>query len=102
MARSSELVPLKAGSPAVAVCALKNPFGVVHVQITPVEMGTDAVAVHVRIQHVPLPTSAEIPPARETAWSPESAPVIVPYHGSAGVQGNGHGGKKGEVLLVPA
>jgi beta-lactamase regulating signal transducer with metallopeptidase domain len=101
MARSSELLALKAGSPAVTVCSLKNPFGVVHVQITPVEIGTDAVAVRVRVQHVPLPITAEIPAALETAWSPESAPILAPYGGSAEVQVTDQDGKIWKIVLHP-
>jgi beta-lactamase regulating signal transducer with metallopeptidase domain len=101
MARPSELLTLKLGSPAVTVCSLKNPFGVVHVQITPVEIGTDAVAVRVRVQHVPLPITAEVPEALETAWSPESAPVRAPYGGSAEVQVSDQDGKNWKIVLHP-
>jgi beta-lactamase regulating signal transducer with metallopeptidase domain len=101
MARSSELLALKVGSPAVTVCSLKNPFGVVHVQITPLETGTDAVALRVRVQHVPLPATAEIPDALETAWSPESAPVRAPYGGSADIQVTDQNGKIWKIVLHP-
>jgi beta-lactamase regulating signal transducer with metallopeptidase domain len=101
MARPSELLALKLGSPAVTVCSLKNPFGVVHVQITPVEIGTDAVAVRVRIQHVPLPITAEVPDALESAWSPESVPVRAPYGGSAEVQVSDQDGKHWKIVLHP-
>jgi hypothetical protein len=92
---------LKAGLPAVTVCSLKNPFGVVHVQVTAVEIGADAVAVRVRIQHVRLPTTAEIPDAVETAWSPESAPVRAPYGGSADVRVTDQNGKNWKLVLHP-
>jgi beta-lactamase regulating signal transducer with metallopeptidase domain len=100
-ARPSELLALKLGSSAVTVCSLKNPFGVVHVQITPVEIGTDAVAVRVRVQHVPLPITAEIPDALETAWSVESAPVRAPYGGSTEVQVSDQDGKTWKIVLHP-
>jgi beta-lactamase regulating signal transducer with metallopeptidase domain len=101
MTRPSEWMALKAGSPAVTVCSLKNPFGVVHVQVTAVEIGADTVDVRVRIQHVPLPTAAENPAALETAWSPESAPVRAPYGGSADVQVTDQNGKTWKVVLHP-
>jgi beta-lactamase regulating signal transducer with metallopeptidase domain len=97
--RPTELVALKLGSPAVLVCSLKNPFGVVHAQITPVEIGTDAVTVRVQVQHVPLPITAEIPAALETAWSPESPPVRAPYGGSAEVTVSDQNGKTWTIVL---
>jgi beta-lactamase regulating signal transducer with metallopeptidase domain len=101
MERPTELLALKAGSPAVTVCSLKNPFGVVHVQIKSVEIGTDAVTIRVRLQHRPLPATAEIPDALERAWSPESAPVRAPYGGSAGVQVTDQNGKTWRIVLHP-
>ena len=101
MTRPTELLALKLGSPAVTVCSLKNPFGVVHVQITPVEIGTHAVAVRVRVQHAALPITAEIPDAVETAWSAESAPIRVPYGGSAAVQVTDQNGKTWKIALHP-
>jgi beta-lactamase regulating signal transducer with metallopeptidase domain len=101
MTRPSEWMALKAGSPAVAVCSLKNPFGVVHVQVTAVEIAADTVDVRVRVQHVPLPTTAEIPDAVDSAWSPESAPVRVPYGGSADVQVIDQNGKSWNIVLHP-
>jgi beta-lactamase regulating signal transducer with metallopeptidase domain len=99
--RPTELLALKFGSPAITVCSLKNPFGVVHIQVTAAESGTDAVAVRVRVQHVPLPTTAEIPDALETAWSPESAPVRAPYGGSADVQLTDQNGRTWKIVLHP-
>jgi hypothetical protein len=101
MTRPSEWMSLKAGSPAVTVCSLKNPFGVVHVQVTAVEIGADTVDVRVRVQHVPLPATAEMPDALETAWSPESAPVRAPYGGSADVQVTDQNGKTWKIVLHP-
>jgi beta-lactamase regulating signal transducer with metallopeptidase domain len=99
--RPTELLALKFGSPAITVCSLKNPFGVVHVQVTAAESGTDAVAVRVRVQHVPLPSTAEIPDALDAAWSPESAPVLAPYGGSADVQVTDQNGKIWTIVLHP-
>jgi beta-lactamase regulating signal transducer with metallopeptidase domain len=101
MTRPTELLALKAASPAVTVCSLKNPFGVVHVQITPVEIATDAVTLRVRIQHVPLPVTAKIPDALESAWSPESTPVRAPYGGSADVPVTDQNGKTWRIVLHP-
>lgn len=99
--RPTELLALKFGLPAITVCSLKNPFGVVHVQVTATESGTDGVAVRVRVQHEPLRTTAEIPDAIETAWSPESAPVRAPYGGSADVQVTDQNGKIWKIVLHP-
>jgi hypothetical protein len=101
MTRPSTWMALKAGSPEVTVCSLKNPFGVVHVQVKAVEIGADSVDVRVRVQHVPLPATAEIPDALKTGWSPESAPVRVPYGGSAGVQVTDQNGKIWRIVLHP-
>jgi beta-lactamase regulating signal transducer with metallopeptidase domain len=101
MTRPSEWMALKAGSPALTVCSLKNPFGVVHVQVTAVRIGADAVDVRVRIQHVPLPATAVMPQALETAWSPESAPVRAPYGGSADVEVTDQNGKAWKIVLHP-
>jgi beta-lactamase regulating signal transducer with metallopeptidase domain len=101
MTRPTELLALKAGSPAVTVCSLKNPFGVVHVEITPVEIGTDAVAVRVRVQQAALPITAEIPDALQSAWSAESAPVRAPYGGSAQLQVTDQNGKIWTIVLHP-
>jgi beta-lactamase regulating signal transducer with metallopeptidase domain len=101
MTRPTGLLALKVGSPAVTVCSLKNPFGVVHVQVTAVEIGVEAVTVRVRVQHAPLPTTAEIPVALESAWSPESAPVPTPYGGSADVQVIDQNGKTWKIVLHP-
>ena len=97
----TELLVLKFGSPAVTECSRKNPFGVVHVQVTAAESGAEAVAVRVRVQQVPLPTTAEVPDALKTAWSPESAPVRVPYGGSADAQVTDQSGKTWKVVLHP-
>jgi beta-lactamase regulating signal transducer with metallopeptidase domain len=99
--RSSGLLVMKFGSPAVTVCSLKNPFGVVHVQVTAAESDPEGVALRVRIQHEPLQTTAEVPAARESAWSPESAPVRAPYGGSADVQILDQNGKTWKVVLHP-
>jgi hypothetical protein len=101
MTRPSEWMALKIGSPAHTVCSLTNPFGVVHVQVTAVEIGADAVTVRLRLQHAPLPTTAEIPVALETAWSPESAPVRAPFGGSADVQVIDQNGKTWKIVLHP-
>jgi hypothetical protein len=101
MTRPTEIMKLKAGTPAATVCSLTNPFGVVHVEVTPVEIGRDTVTLRVRVQHAPLPATAAIPDALETAWSPESAPVAVPYSGSADVQVTDRDGKIWKIVLHP-
>ena len=84
--RSSELLALNFGSTGTTACALKNPFGVVHVELTATASGADEVEVRARIQHAPLGTADEIPGAIASAWSPESPPVRVRYGGSAEVR----------------
>jgi hypothetical protein len=101
MTRPSETMALKIGSPAHTVCSLRNPFGVVHVQVTAVEIGADTVTVCVLLQHVPLPATAEIPDALETAWSPESAPVHALYGGSADAEVTDQNGKTWKIVLHP-
>jgi hypothetical protein len=101
MRRSSELLVLKFGSPGVTLCSLKNPFGVVHVQMTAVDSGAEAVTVRVRVQHELLGTTAEISDAPETAWSPASATVRAPYGGSADVQVTDQNGKTWKIVLHP-
>jgi hypothetical protein len=99
--RPTELLALQVGSPAVMVCSLKNPFGVVHVQVTAVETAADAVTVRVRVQHTPLEPTGAIPKALDTAWPPESALVRAPYDGSASVQVTDQDGKTWQVVLHP-
>jgi beta-lactamase regulating signal transducer with metallopeptidase domain len=101
MTRPTELLALKVGSPTVTECALKNPFGVVHVQVTAVEVAADAATVRVRLQHAQLRPTGEIPDADQTAWSAESAPVRVPYSGSADVQVADQNGKTWKIVLHP-
>ncbi len=101
MTRPTELLALKAGSPAVAVALLENPFGVVHVQVTAVEIGADAMTVRVRVQQAPLPSTAEVPAALESAWSHESAPVTAPYGGAADVQVTDQNGRIWKIVLYP-
>ena len=102
MTRPTELLALKVGSPALTGCSLKNPFGVVHVQVTAVEVAADSATVRIRLQHAPLRTTGgEITDVDETAWSPESAPVRAPYSGSADVQVTDQNGKTWKIVLHP-
>jgi beta-lactamase regulating signal transducer with metallopeptidase domain len=101
MTRPTELLTLKVGSPEVTECLLKNPFGVVYVQVTAVEVAADAATVRIRLQHAPLRATGEMPDADETAWSPESAPVRAPYSGSADVEVTDQNGKTWKIVLHP-
>jgi hypothetical protein len=102
MTRPTEWVALKAGSPAVAVCSLKNPFGVVHLQVTTVETGLDAVTVRVRLQHAPLHATADPrPEAVQAQWSPESNAVRAPYGQSTDVEVADQTGKPWKIVLHP-
>jgi len=92
---------LKVGSPAVTVCSLRIHSAWFMFRSRRFEIGADTVGVRVRVQHVPLPATAEIPVALETAWSPESAPVRAPYGGSADVQVIDQNGKTWKIVLHP-
>jgi hypothetical protein len=99
MTRPTELLALRPGSPAVTVGSLKNPFGIVHVELTAVEIGADAVNVRVRVQHAPLPSTAEVADALETAWPSQSASVRAPYDGPADVRVTDQNGKTWKIVL---
>jgi BlaR1 peptidase M56 len=101
MTRPTGLSALKVGSPALLVSSLKNPFGVVHVEVMPEEIATDAVTVRVRVQHAPLPATAEIPKAVQTAWPADSAPVRAPYGGSTDVEVTDQNGNAWKIVLHP-
>ena len=101
MTRPSRLLALKLASPGVTVSSLKNPFGVVHVQLTAVEIGTDAVTVQVRIQHAPLSSTAEISDMPNAAWPAESTSVRAPYGGSADVEVPDQDGNTWKIVLHP-
>jgi beta-lactamase regulating signal transducer with metallopeptidase domain len=101
MTRPSDLVALKLASPEVTESSLKNPFGVVHVQLTAVEIGADAATVRVRVHHALLPSTAETADVPGTAWQAESASVRVPYGASAAVQVTDQDGKAWKIVLHP-
>lgn len=76
----TQMLALNFGGSGVTLCALGNPFGVVYLQLAVAESDTDAAAVRIRAQHLPLPDSEAIPDADATAWSPQSAPVRALYN----------------------
>jgi hypothetical protein len=99
--RPSEIVTLKLGSPAVLISSLQNPFGAVHVQVTPDAITSDAVTVRVRAQQAMLPGTAEIPAAVESAWPAQSIPVRAPYGASTDVAVTDQNGKTWKIVLHP-
>jgi len=101
MTRPTELLTLKVGSQAVTECSLKNPFGVVYVQVTTVEVAADSATVRIRLQHAPLRTTGEMPNVDESAWSPETGPVRASYNGSAPVQVTDQNGQTWKIVLHP-
>lgn len=101
MTRPSGLLALKLATPAVTVSSLKNPFGVGNVQLTAVEIGTDAVTVRVRVHHTPLPSTADISDTPDTAWPAGSASVRASYGGSADVQVTDQNGETWKIVLHP-
>ena len=101
MTRPTQLMALKVGSPAFTQSALGNPFGAVHVEVTADEIGVDAVTLHVRLQHALVGNGADVPEALETAWSPESVPVLAPFRGSTEVQVTDQNGKAWKLVMHP-
>ncbi len=101
MTRPTRLIALKVGSPSVIGCSLKDPFGVVHVEVTAVDAGATALTARVRIQHALLKSTEDEPEAVESAWSQESVPVRVPYGGSGNVKLTDQSGEAWTVVLHP-
>lgn len=101
MTRPTELLSLKIGSPAVTVCSLKNPFGVVHVEVTALEVAADAVTARVRIQQTPLPATSQMPSPLESAWSPEGRVVRARFGRSTDLQVTDQNGKVWRLVLHP-
>jgi hypothetical protein len=95
----SQMLALNFGSSGTTVSALRNPFGVVHLQLAVSEGDADAASVRIRAQQMPLPASEAIPQANETAWSPQSAPVSAPYGGSSEMRVIDANGKKLTIVL---
>ena len=96
----TQMLALNFGSSGVTQCALRNPFGVVYLQLAVAESDTDAAAVRIRAQHLPLPDSEAIPDADATAWSPQSAPVRALYNApSAPIEITDANGNRWTVVL---
>jgi len=96
----TQMLALNFGSSGVTQCALRNPFGVVYLQLAVAESDTDAASVRIRAQHLPLPDSEAIPDADATAWSPQSAPVRALYSApSAPIEITDANGKKWTIVL---
>jgi hypothetical protein len=97
----TSLVVLRFGSPSVAVCDDKD----LDLQVTATYGGADKVILRVRIQHVARAQPAEFefgsPNAVETAWSPESPPLLVRYGESAELQVIDQDHKTWNVALHP-
>ena len=95
------LVVLRFGSPSVAVCDDKD----LDLQVTATDGGAGTVILRARIQHVARVQPAEFefgrPNAVETAWSPESPPLRVPYGKSAEVKVTDQDHKTWKVTLYP-
>jgi hypothetical protein len=96
----TQMLALNYASSGVTQCALRNPFGVVYLQLAINAGDPDAAAVRIRAQHLSLPDSEAIPEAVATAWSPQSAPVRALYGApSAPIEISDANGKKWTVVL---
>jgi beta-lactamase regulating signal transducer with metallopeptidase domain len=95
----TQMLALSFGSSGKTQCALRNPFGVVWLQVA-VDKGDSAAAtVRIRAQHLPLPASESIPGPVENAWSQESPPVRAVYGGSSETQIIDAEGRKWDIVL---
>jgi beta-lactamase regulating signal transducer with metallopeptidase domain len=95
----SQMLALDFGSSGTTVAALRNPFGVVHLQLKVDEGDSGAAEIRIRAQKTPLPPNEAIPDAVATAWSPQSAPVRAIYGGSSEPQVIEVDGKKLTIVL---
>jgi beta-lactamase regulating signal transducer with metallopeptidase domain len=95
----TQMLALKFGSSDTTVAALRNPFGVVWLQVA-VDKGDSAAAtVRIRAQHMPLPASESIPGPVENGWSQQSPPIRAVYGGSSEAQITDADGRKWEIVL---
>ena len=80
-------------------CALRNPFGIVYLQLALGKGDADAASVRIRGQHLPLPATETVPDPVESAWSAQSAPIRAIYNGSSETQFTDADGKKWDIVL---
>jgi hypothetical protein len=95
----TQMLALNFGSTGTTRCALRNPFGVFHLQLALDKGDANAAAVRIRWQHMPLPAAETVPGPVETAWSPQSAPIRAVYNGSSETQVSDAEGRTWEIVL---
>jgi len=93
------MLALNFGSTGTTRCALRNPFGVVYLQLALDKGDTDTAAIRIRGQHLPLPAAETIPDPVATAWSARSAPLRAVYGGSSQTQFTDADGKTWDIVL---
>jgi hypothetical protein len=112
----TELVAMTLGSPAViSRSPYFNPHSIEYIEVTAAEAGADAVALRLRAQQIVLGLDAlqialqvasgvdtKIPDANPSAWSPETAPIRVPYGESGQIDMTDPNGHKWSIVLHPA
>ena len=112
----TELVAMTLGSPAVInESPYFNPYSIEYIEVTAADAGADAVALRLRSQKIVLGLNAlqiaqqvasgvvpKIPDANASAWSPETAPIRVPYGESGQIDVTDPNGHKWSIVLHPA
>jgi hypothetical protein len=101
MTRPTEAARLAGGARAFLVASLRDPFGVVHIRVTPAEITPDAVILRASAQQLPLSASGEIPAALETAWPADSPPVHASFGTSTEMQLTDQNGHTWNIVLHP-
>lgn len=95
----TQMLALNFGSTGTTGCALRNPFGVFHLQLALDKDDANAAAIRIRWQHMPLPAAETVPAPVETAWSPQSAPIRAVYGGSSETQVTDAEGRTWDIVL---
>jgi beta-lactamase regulating signal transducer with metallopeptidase domain len=100
--RPTQLMVMKYGDTAFTRCSLKNPFGMIHLEVTATAAGPDAIAVQVRMQHALLPgNSAGETDAVAGAWSPPSTPVRAPLDVPTDIHTTDQNGQAWTIVVHP-
>jgi beta-lactamase regulating signal transducer with metallopeptidase domain len=112
----TQLAAMTWGSPTVInESPYFNPQMIKYIEVTAADAGADAVALRVRsqplvlgldaqqmAQQVARGTEPKIPDANPSAWSPETAPIRVPYGESGHIDITDRDGHQWSIVLHPA